>query len=133
MARAHGVEAAVRHRTGATLAEIADLYRGARLLLCPSRYEGFGLPPLEAMACGTPAVVTDTSSLPEVCGDAALYAPVGRADLLAEQAERLLSDEALRRRLVEKGRARAAEFTWPNAAAKMLAVYRRLLAEAGPA
>ena len=114
-------------------AEIADLYRGARLLLCPSRYEGFGLPPLEAMACGTPVVVTDTSSLPEVCGDAALYAPVDRTDLLAEQAERLLSDPELRRQMIEKGLARAAEFSWPRAAEKMLAVYRRLLASARPA
>jgi glycosyltransferase involved in cell wall biosynthesis len=130
MARRHGVGGAVQHRTGATPAEIADLYRGARVLLCPSRYEGFGLPPLEAMACGTPVVVTDTSSLPEVCGDAALYAPVGRDDLLAAQAERLLSDPELVRRMTDDGLARAAEFTWPKAAAKMLAVYRRLLAGA---
>jgi glycosyltransferase involved in cell wall biosynthesis len=130
MARLYGVGGAVQHRTSATLPEIADLYRGARLLLFPSRFEGFGLPPLEAMACGTPVVVTDTSSLPEVCGDAALYAPVGRADFLAEQAERLLSDAGLRRQMVESGLARAAEFSWPRAAEKMLAVYRRLLANA---
>jgi glycosyltransferase involved in cell wall biosynthesis len=132
MARHHGVEGAVHHRTGATLAEIADLYRGARLLLCPSRYEGFGLPPLEAMACGTPVVVTSTSSLPEVCGDAALFAPVDRADLLAKQAERILSDPDLLRQLVTKGTARAAEFSWPRAAARMIAVYRRMI-EGDPA
>jgi glycosyltransferase involved in cell wall biosynthesis len=130
MARQFGVEAAVQHRSGATLAEIADLYRGARLLLCPSRYEGFGLPPLEAMACGTPVVATETSSLPEVCGDAALFAPVDRADLLAEQAKRILSDPDLARRLVAKGTARAAEFTWPRAATRMISVYRRMFAEA---
>jgi glycosyltransferase involved in cell wall biosynthesis len=127
MARQHGVEGAVHHRTSATLAEIADLYRGARLLLCPSRYEGFGLPPLEAMACGIPVVVTSTSSLPEICGDAALFAPVDRADLLADQAERILSDPDLARRMVEKGSARAAEFSWPRAAARMIAVYRRMV------
>ena len=129
MARHYGVEGAFRHRSGATLAEIADLYRGARLFLCPSRYEGFGLPPLEAMACGTPVVVTDTSSLPEVCGDAALFAPVDRADLLAGQAERILSDPDLARRLAAKGTARAAEFTWPRAAARLISVYRRIFTE----
>jgi glycosyltransferase involved in cell wall biosynthesis len=133
MARHYGVVGAVHHRSGATLAEIADLYRGGRLLLCPSRYEGFGLPPLEAMACGTPVVVTSTSSLPEVCGDAALFAPVGRADLLAEQAERILSDPDLARRMVEKGSARAAKFSWPLAAARMIAVYRRMVEQAPPA
>ncbi len=127
MAHRYGIEGAVHHRSGITLAEIADLYRGARLLLFPSRYEGFGLPPLEAMACGTPVVATDTSSLPEVCGDAALLAPVGRADLLAEQAERVLADPDLARGLIEKGFRRAAQFTWPGSAAKMIAVYRRML------
>ena len=127
MARQHGIEGAVHHRSGATLEEIADLYRGARLLLFPSRYEGFGLPPLEAMACGAPVVATDTSSLPEVCGDAALFAPVDRADLLAAQAERVLSDPDLARRMVEAGFRRAAEFSWPQAAARMVAVYREML------
>jgi glycosyltransferase involved in cell wall biosynthesis len=127
MARQHGVEGAVHHRAGATIEEIADLYRGARLLLFPSRYEGFGLPPLEAMACGTPVVAADTSSLPEVCGDAALFAPVDRADLLAAQTERILSDPGLARQMVEAGLRRAAEFTWPRAAARMIAVYRELL------
>ena len=131
MARQYGVEGAVHHRSGATLAEIADLYRGARLLLFPSRYEGFGLPPLEAMACGTPVVATGTSSLPEVCGDAALFAPVDRADLLAAQAGRVLSDPDLARRMIELGFARAAEFSWPRAAAKMIAVYREVV-QKGP-
>jgi glycosyltransferase involved in cell wall biosynthesis len=127
MAHRYGIDGAVHHRSGATLAEIADLYRGARLFLFPSRYEGFGLPPLEAMACGTPVVATSTSSLPEVCGDAALFAPVDRADLLAAQAERILSDPRLARRMIEKGFTRAAEFSWPRAAAKMIAVYRGMV------
>jgi glycosyltransferase involved in cell wall biosynthesis len=127
MARQYGVEGAVYHLSGATLEQIADLYRGARLLLFPSRYEGFGLPPLEAMACGTPVVATSTSSLPEVCGDAALFAPVDRADLLAAQAGRILSDPGLARRMIELGFERAAEFSWPRAAARMVAVYRRMV------
>ena len=80
----------------ATDAELPAIFGGARAFVFPSRYEGFGLPTLEAMACGTPVVLADSSSHPEVGGDAALYFPPGDASALGAQLLRLLGDEDLR-------------------------------------
>jgi glycosyltransferase involved in cell wall biosynthesis len=96
--------------------ELPGVFAGARAFVFPSRYEGFGLPTLEAMACGTPTVLADSSSHPEVGGDAALYFPPGDTSALAAQLSRLLSDEAFRRDLSEKGIARAGRFTWGRTA-----------------
>jgi glycosyltransferase involved in cell wall biosynthesis len=102
------------------------LYRGADGLAYPSLYEGFGLPVLEAMANGTPVLTSDRSSLPEVAGDAALLVdPLDRAAIAAGLV-RLAGDEALRRRLVEAGRRRAAGFTWRATAAATWATYRQV-------
>ena len=104
--------------------ELPGVFGGARAFVFPSRYEGFGLPTLEAMACGTPTVLANSSSHPEVGGDAALYFPQGDSSALAAQLERLLSDNGLRRDLSQKGIARAASFTWRRTAEATAAAYR---------
>jgi glycosyltransferase involved in cell wall biosynthesis len=101
--------------------ELAKLYHGAAALILPSRYEGFGLPVLEAMACGTPVVVNPDAALQEVAGDAALYAePEG----LAAAVRQALSE---RERLVAAGFARAAGFSWDETARLTLEAYRKAL------
>ncbi|MDZ4168028.1 MAG: glycosyltransferase family 1 protein [Coriobacteriia bacterium] len=123
--------AAVRSRiafTGrVTDAELRALYAGARAFAFPSRYEGFGLPPLEAMALGAPVVVAHAASLPEVVGEAALLHPAGDDLALATALERVLADDELRERLIAAGRARAAELTWDAAARATIDVYRSVV------
>lgn len=99
-----------------------DLYRAAEVFAYPSIEEGFGLPLLEAMACGAPSVSSDAAALVEVGGDAALRAPVGDAGALAEALERALDDEGLRARLRKAGPERAAIFGWDEAARRTAAV-----------
>lgn len=102
------------------------LYNSAQLLASPSFYEGFGFTPLEAMACGTPVVVSNVSSFPEVVGDAALLVDPNDADELAVAMWRLLSDSELRTSLIAKGLKRAASFSWDKAAQETLQVYHSL-------
>ncbi len=106
-----------------TVEQRGDLLRGARCLAYPSRYEGFGIPPLEAMATGTPVVTSDQATLVEVTGDAALHAAVGDADELAAALVRLDGDEDLREMLVGRGLACASTYTWEGIAAAMTDVY----------
>ena len=106
--------------------ELIALYSGAACMVYPSAYEGFGLPALEAMACGAPAAVFRNSSLVEVAGDAAVTAEDGDVAALAEAVSQLLGDPADRARRVAAGRAWAAGFTWARSAAGHLDVYRRL-------
>jgi Glycosyltransferase len=104
--------------------QLPQLISGAAAMLYPSLYEGFGLPVLEAMACGTPAITTRLTSIPEVAGDAAIYVdPRDPADLAA-QMQRLANEEHLREALSSLGLARADAFSWTDAAAKMDAVIR---------
>jgi glycosyltransferase involved in cell wall biosynthesis len=105
--------------------ELAALYRGAACLVFPSRYEGFGLPALEAMATGTPVVATTAGALPEVVGDAAILVEDRNPVALAGGIERALAD---RERLVAAGLERAKRFTWAETARRTLEVYRELLA-----
>lgn len=101
------------------------LYRAATAFAFPSRYEGFGLPPLEAMACGTPAVVADTSSLPEVVGDAALRVPPDDLAGWTTALWRLLADNGLREELRRRGLVRAGLFSYERVARETVAVYTR--------
>ena len=103
------------------------LYRDAAVFVFPSRYEGFGLPPLEAMAFGTPVVCSDAASLPEVVGDAALIFPAGDVGALADALSLVLGDVSVRGRLALAGPRRAARFTWERTAAGTVAVYREAL------
>jgi glycosyltransferase involved in cell wall biosynthesis len=103
------------------------LYRGAALFALPSRYEGFGLPPLEAMAFGTPVVCSNAASLPEVVGDAALVFPAGDVGALSDALSLVLGDSSTRERLSHAGPARAAQFTWERTAAETVATYHEAL------
>ncbi|MDH4365424.1 MAG: glycosyltransferase family 4 protein [Acidimicrobiia bacterium] len=107
-------------------AERADLLAGAACLAYPSRYEGFGLPPLEAMAQGTPVVATTIGAVTEVCADAALLVPPGDPDALARALATVLSDDAEAARLVAAGRQRPPLFSWDRTAADLGALYRHL-------
>lgn len=104
--------------------DLPGLYSAAELLAFPSLYEGFGLPPLEAMACGTPVVTSNVSSLPEVVGDAALTVDPFDVEGLASAIAAVLADPMLRRDLRRRGLDRAASFTWTRAALETLSVYR---------
>jgi glycosyltransferase involved in cell wall biosynthesis len=108
-------------------ADLPALYSGAEAFVFPSLYEGFGLPPLEAMACGTPVVTSNVSSLPEVVGEAALTVDPRDVDMLAATIERALSDAMLRANLRRRGIERAAQFTWRRAARDTLALYEHVL------
>ncbi len=110
--------------------DLPALYSLADAFAFPSLYEGFGLPPLEALACGTPTVVGDNSALPEVVGDAALRVPAEDVTALAEALERLIEDEAWRAFTRTAGPARARRFSWDAAARKLLIAYRRALSDA---
>jgi glycosyltransferase involved in cell wall biosynthesis len=107
-------------------ADLPALYNLARVFAFPSLYEGFGIPPLEAMACGVPVVCSDASSLPEAVGDAALTVDPLDVAGLAEAIHRAIEDESLRASLVARGQTRAAAFTWSKAARKLLAVYTHM-------
>jgi glycosyltransferase involved in cell wall biosynthesis len=109
-------------------ADKAALFTGADAFVYPSRYEGFGLPVLEAMACGTPVVTTTGGSLPEVAGDAAVLVEPGDPGALAAAIAKLAADPAARRDAAARGAARAAAFTWGRCADLTVAAYRRALA-----
>ncbi len=105
--------------------DLPALYSAADIFCFPSLYEGFGLPPLEAMACGTPVVCANTSSLPEVVGDGGLLvAP--RAPAMGAAITEVLTNPSLGRRLGRRGRERAALFSWEHTAAKTIDIYREL-------
>lgn len=103
--------------------DVPLFYSLADVLVFPSFFEGFGLPPLEAMACGCPVVCADTSSLPEVVGDAAILCDPHNIDEMAEAVYRVLTDRELRDTLVKKGFDRAEQFSWEKAAAETIRAY----------
>ena len=107
--------------------KLAELYRKASCFVYPSYYEGFGLPPLEAMACGCPVVVSDVSSLPEVCGDAACYVEPSSAESIAEGMHKVLDDESLRQSMIQRGLERARLFSWEKSAEEHLKLFGEVL------
>ncbi|MBO3742503.1 glycosyltransferase family 4 protein [Actinoplanes flavus] len=130
-----GLDRVVRFVSGISDDELADLFRSATVAAVPSRYEGFSLPAVEAMACGVPLVVTTAGALPEVAGPdglASLHVPPGDAGALAAAIGRLLDDEDLRRRLGAEGRRRAVEnFTWRHTAVRTAQWYADAIAAKG--
>jgi glycosyltransferase involved in cell wall biosynthesis len=108
--------------------DLAYLFNLASLLIFPSLYEGFGLPPLEAMACGTPVIVSNSSSLPEVCKDAAYYIDPLSVESIREGIVKVISDSELRSMLSQRGLDRAKLFSWDTSARKHLSLFNEVLA-----
>jgi len=106
-------------------------YNAATALVLPSLYEGFGMPVVEALACGTPVIASNSSSLPEAGGDVALYFDPNDAAALAGQMARVLDDPAIRRRAQTEGPQHAARFSWPRAGEQLASVYDRAAAQTG--
>lgn len=108
-------------------ADLPLLYNMADVFIYPSVYEGFGLPILEAMACGTPVITSNVSSMPEIVGDAGIQLAPSDSQALARSLLELINDPVIRQRLSKKGLERAAAFTWDRTAEKTIAVYRQVL------
>ncbi|AKB50009.1 Glycosyltransferase [Methanosarcina barkeri str. Wiesmoor] len=106
--------------------ELAEIYNAVDLFVFPSLYEGFGMPPLEAMACGTPVITSNTSSLPEVVGDAAIVVDPYDVNKFAEEMYELLMNDDLKEEMIRKGLKRSKMFSWDTSAKKTLKVYKEL-------
>jgi glycosyltransferase involved in cell wall biosynthesis len=121
-----GLGARVRFLGFVDDADLPALYSQAEVFALPSLYEGFGIPLLEAMACGTPVIAADNSSLPEVVGQAGILVSARDAGALADAMRQLLAHPERRQELAQRGLARACRFSWRDAAEKLLATYRRV-------
>jgi glycosyltransferase involved in cell wall biosynthesis len=130
--RAESVGEQVRFLGFVPDSDLAALYTMADLMVFPSLYEGFGIPPLEAMACGTPVVSSNNSSLPESVGGAALTVSAEDTEAIADAMAQVLEDDRCRARMIELGRQQAAKFTWHAAARSLLAAYSQTLDEEFP-
>lgn len=122
------VEAVVRFLGFVPLETLKVFYKTASAFVFPSLYEGFGLPPLEAMACGTPVVTSNVSSLPEVAGDAAVLVNPENVFDIAAGIREVLTNASLRAELIERGRRRARQFSWERTACQVLEIYREVAA-----
>jgi alpha-1,3-rhamnosyl/mannosyltransferase len=131
-ARACGAEGLVRIAGTVDRTRLAALYTGARVMVYPSAVETFGLPPLEAMACGTPVVASNRTSIPEVVGDAALLADPDDVDALAAALRRAIEDEPARATLITRGRERLRLFDWGRAAGQTLDLLEEAARPGGP-
>lgn len=107
--------------------ELAKTYNLASLFVYPSFYEGFGLPPLESMACGTPVICSNTTSLPEVGGDAVVYCDPYDVENIKVQIELVLNDEILQKDMIKNGLERVKQFTWEKSANKHIQVFKELI------
>ena len=107
--------------------DLAPIYSHASMFVYPSLLEGFGLPPLEAMQCGVPVITSNTSSLPEVVGDAGIMVPPSDTDALCQAMATLFQDRELHDRLASRARERAATFSWARCAAETVEAYRAAL------
>ena len=105
-----------------------DYMSKAKLLVSPTLYEGFGLPPIEAMACGCPVIVSNTSCIPEVCGEAAMYIDPYNTESIADAIVELIEDADLRKRLIKDGLNRVKAFRWEYAAQEHVRVFENVLA-----
>ena len=124
------LENTVRFVSGISNQEMVEHYAAAGMVVCPSLYEGFGLPAGEAMACGAPVISSDGGALPEVVGDAGIVVPAGDSGALTRAMDRLLGSAKLREELACKGRERIErEFSWSRAARDLTAYYRRIIAQ----
>lgn len=131
LAETLGIKAHVRFLDFVPNNDLVALMNGAAALAYPSWYEGFGLPPLEGMACGIPVICSNSSSLPEVVGDAALLVAPDDVDGLAVQLSAVLNDARLRNDLIGRGTRRVARFSQPDMVANTVAVYERVLSARG--
>jgi len=131
--RKHGLrerlrrDPSIRHLGRVSDTDLKALYEGAACFVMPSFYEGFGLPVLEAMACGAPVILSSVTSLPEVGGDAALYFEPRQIDRLSELLYNVLSDNNLRKNLASKGREQVRLFSWEKTARETLKIYEQIL------
>ncbi|MEN6371579.1 MAG: glycosyltransferase family 1 protein [Armatimonadota bacterium] len=139
-ARAMAVDIACRHQSHLPRMVLLDpvsrqdltaIYTLADVLVFPSFYEGFGLPVIEAMACGTPVVTSNVSSMPEVAGDAAVLVDPNDTEAISRGLLELLNDKKLREKMIRRGRERAAEFSWKRTANETVAVYESLISLPG--
>ena len=127
LARKTGIQDRILEKTGLEKEDLFALYRAADLLVYPSWYEGFGLPPLEAMASGLPVVASDRGALPETVAEAGILFPADRPDETAGGIQRMLHDSSLREEMRRRGLERAGRFRWEETAARTLRVYRPFL------
>jgi glycosyltransferase involved in cell wall biosynthesis len=126
-ARGSGFEADIYFPGFVPEHEIPLWYNASTLFVYPSEYEGFGLPPLEALACGVPVIASNTSSLPEVLGDAAVLVDPTSVPAIADGMQRVLDDDVLRSRLISQGLEQARRFSWRGMAEETLTVYQSVL------
>ncbi len=122
--KALGLESAVKMPGLVDFEDLRKLTAAATVYVFPSFYEGFGLPPLEAMKCGTPVCASNVSSIPEVCGDAAILFDPENVNEMAESIAKVLSDKDLQKKLAQKGFERVEKFSWDECATRTLEVYR---------
>jgi glycosyltransferase involved in cell wall biosynthesis len=122
-----GLKEKVQFTGYVTHQDLPIVYNLADVFVYPSRYEGFGLPPLEAMACGTPVITTSVSSMPEHVGDAGILVPPGDMEALTGAMARLAADESLREELGKRGRERSRQYTWTRTVQLTCEAYRRVL------
>lgn len=127
LVRELGLGGAVRFLGAVPDTELVGLYSAADVFVFPSRYEGFGMPVLEAMACGTPVVCSNAAALPDTAGDAALTVPAGAPAALADTIGRVLKEPSLREELIALGRRRARDLAWERCARGTAAAYAQLL------
>ncbi|MBM4264869.1 MAG: glycosyltransferase family 4 protein [Deltaproteobacteria bacterium] len=124
---AHGLsESAGITALGHIEADLRYFYQAAKMLVFPSRYEGFGLPPLEAMACGCPVIVSKAGALPEVCGDAAVYVDAEDTQSMAAAIVEMAAREELRDEHIARGSRRAKDFSWEKTAAETIKIFDQL-------
>ncbi|MBA7627843.1 D-inositol 3-phosphate glycosyltransferase [subsurface metagenome] len=120
-----GIKNRVKHLSFVTKEVLLHLYNAATVFVFPSLYEGFGIPVLEAMACRTPVIVSNVSSLPEVAGNSAFLIDPYDVDSITDAIDRVLNSSSLQNRMRESGLKRVKEFSWSKAATETVKVYRK--------